>query len=218
MRPRIQEPASRTIDVMVHNNEPLHLPDIADEISTSLDGRRSQLRRIRPLVEPLLLVSLAGALFVAAELSGGRDWPEGATAPDTIQASVTAQPAVAGTLVQRAPLQRAPQVLPRLVAPATARPGEQITVVLYRDGALGRPFELRFDDTAVAHRIHYTASSKNIGWTEMFMTMDIPSTSTLGIHHIQFYGPFPNGEGGPLCGVSSEHQDLLGVAEVRLVA
>ena len=211
MKTSIMDPVSPAI--FVYTDEVSPLPsDVDDEISAGADRHPSLLRRLCPLVEPVVFVVLAGALFAATELPRGTD-PSGSATEHTIRPPTTAQPAVSGT-----PARHVPVVTPRFIATPFARPGEQITIVGYRDSTLCGASELHFDDVVVMHQIRVTAASKDSSWNEMFMTMEIPSTATPGVHHIQLHGPVPGGAGGPVCGGAPEHQDQLAGTDILIVS
>jgi hypothetical protein len=163
-------------------------------------------RRARRLAEPLLFAALAAAVFAATEMTGASDPPSGGRAGQPRAAS---QPAGPGTSPR--------PVTARLVVPSTARAGERITIVGYRDSALCGPSEVRFDGTAIDHRITATATPYAHHVTEMFMAMTIPAAAAFGTHHIELYGPVKGGRAGPVCGDAPERHGRLASAEIILV-
>jgi hypothetical protein len=160
--------------------------------------------RLRRLADPLLLVVLAGSVFAATEMTGGRD-PLYGERPDA------GQPAGLGT-----PYQSPRSTGSRLVVPSTARPGERITVVGYRDSALCGPSELRFDGTVVDHRITATAAPYTPWLTELFIVMTVPAAATPGAHRIELFGPVASGRSGPICGDTPERHGRLAAEKISI--
>jgi hypothetical protein len=106
---------------------------------------------------------------------------------------------------------------PGLIAPATARPGQPITVVGFRDSTLCGPSELRFDDNPVVYRVDATARERNPGWVQVIMVMSVPDTADPGSHLIQLYGPARGGD-RTICGNVSVHQEKLDTLEIEIAA
>jgi hypothetical protein len=134
-------------------------------------------RRLRRLVEPGFLVIVGAVVLIAAQVTTSRKDPDtDREAPPTHGASVayTVGPV---------------EATPRLIAPNTASAGEQIPVLVYRYRGPGGPVTLRFDDIPVVHRLTRYAGTPDLGWTEMFMTLDVPKSATPGPHEITLYGP-----------------------------
>lgn len=115
------------------------------------------------------------------------------------------------------PRQTVPTNGPGLIAPATARPGQPITVVGFRDSTLCGSSELRFDDNPVAYRVDATARERNPGWVAVFMVMSVPDTANPGTHLIQLWGPARGGE-RMICGNVSVHQEMLDKLEIEIAA
>jgi hypothetical protein len=80
---------------------------------------------------------------------------------------------------------------PRLIAPDTASAGERVPLLAYRYRGSCGPVLLMFDDTPVVHRLTRYAGAPGSGWTEMFMTLDVPESATPGSHEIALHGPPP---------------------------
>jgi hypothetical protein len=199
---KIQEPVTPVI-LVGFEDETSSQAGAGNVVSTHPDRSPLWWRQARRLAEPLAVVALVGAVFVAIELSRGQDMP---AAPQATERPRVAQQASPGI-----PRQVVPAGAPRLIAPAAARPGDPITIVGYRNSTLCGSSEIRFDDTTLAHEIHSTATLHD-NWVEMFMVMVVPSTATPGIHQIRLYGPVPGGRGGPLCGdTPSLHNELASV-------
>jgi hypothetical protein len=165
-------------------------------------------RRLRRLAEPLLFVALAGSVFAATEVTGPSDAPSDWRSSQPAAASQQAVPGKTTTSPQL--------VTARLVVPSTARAGERITIVGYRDSALCGPSEVRFDGAAVDHRETATAAPYAPRLDMMFMTMTIPATAAPGAHHIELYGPVAGGRHGPLCGGVPERHGRIAAAEVNI--
>jgi hypothetical protein len=135
----------------------------------------------RRLIEPGFLVFVGAVLLIAAQLTTSRNDPDtGREAPPThgAAAAYTAGPV---------------RATPRLIAPGTASAGEQIPVLAYHYRGPRGPVTLMFDDTPVVHRLTRYAGTPDPGWTEMFMTLDVPGSATPGSHEIALYGPPPAG-------------------------
>jgi hypothetical protein len=115
------------------------------------------------------------------------------------------------------PRQTAPMNGPALIAPATARPGQPITVVGFRDSTLCGSSELRFDDNPVVYRVDATARERSPGWVEVIMVMSVPDTATPGSHLIQLWGPARGGD-RTICGNVSVHQEKLDSLEIEIAA
>ena len=59
---------------------------------------------------------------------------------------------------------------------------------------------LRFDDNPVMHQLSSYIASPDPAWIGMFMTLDLPATTPVGIHEIELYVPHDGGIRGPMCG------------------
>lgn len=167
---------------------------------------RSIVRRLRPMRrvgEPLLLIGIAFVAFVVTGLRGGSPIPD--SGPGV---SATSDPAVVSAARPWTPN-------PRFIAPATARPGEHLTVVAFHSReACGDPV-LRFDDNPVMHQLSSYIASPDPAWIGMFMTLDLPATTPVGIHEIELYVPHDGGIRGPMCG-NEPHPVRLGSATVTV--
>jgi hypothetical protein len=165
---------TRTVDI-----DPFPVDVIVFRGSSSITDTRSWAaigRRFRGLVE-LSLLTLVTILTVAvvrltsaspmAETSGASPFA-GRTAP---------------------PGSAVPVTRPRMIAPGTASPGEQIIVLVYAYRDRCGPVELRLDNAPVTHRLNRYLGSPHPDWIEMFMILELPATAFRGRHDIQLYGP-----------------------------
>ena len=150
--------------------------------------------RLRKLLGPGLFMAGAGAALLAVQFAGG--------------------PVPPGT----APVVPAAVAPPRLSAPQTAKSGERITVLGFRDGRLCGPAELRFDGTPVAHRLAAFVGPLGLDHQQFFLTMEVPRSAAPGRHEIALYGPAPSGPGGRTCTAVSERQAELAAVSVVVLA
>jgi hypothetical protein len=154
--------------------------------------------RLRRFVEPGLFGAGAGRMLLAVQVTGD-------------EASPAAPPAPVGPAAVRT--SAAP---PRLLAPRAAAPGEQITVLAYRDRRLCGAAELRLDGTPVSYRLAGYVGSPNPDRMAMFLSVRVPRSATPGHHEIELYGPVPGGRGGPLCADVREHQAELATTSITV--
>jgi hypothetical protein len=108
-----------------------------------------------------------------------------------------------------------PVTHPRMIAPETASPGEQIIVLVYAYRGGCGPTELRFDDMPVIHRLNRYLGSPHADWIEMFMILDVPTGAFRGRHEIQLFGP-GTGRTGSRCGVKPTDRTLLATLAITL--
>jgi len=108
-----------------------------------------------------------------------------------------------------------PVTHPRMIAPQTASPGEQITVLVYAYRGRCGPTELRLDNLPVKHRLNRYLGSPNPDWIEMFMILDVPTGAFPGRHEIQLYGP-DTGQTGTRCGTNPTDRTLLATLAITL--
>ena len=164
------------------------------------DDHPQWIRLARRYLTPVLLLVLAGVAILryGPVVDGNR----AGTAP---------------TASTRSERQTAPTNGPGLIAPATARPGQPITVVGFRDSTLCGPSELRFDNHPVAYRVDATARERNPGWVEVIMVMSVPDPADPGTHLIQLWGPARGGDQA-ICGNISVHQEKLDAVEIEIAA
>jgi hypothetical protein len=154
--------------------------------------------RLRRFVEPGLLVVAAGVMLLAVQVTGD-------------VASPAKAPASAGPAAVRTSA-----TPPRLLVPQTASPGEQITVLAYRNRRLCGAAELRLDGTPVSYRLAGYVDSPNPDRMEMFLSVEVPRSVTPGNHEIELYGPVPGGRSGPLCAFVREHQAELATTSITV--
>jgi hypothetical protein len=146
-------------------------------------------RRPRRFIEPSFLVVVGAVILLAAQLTTSRDDPD--TSRD---GAPKHRPSAAYSLGPT-------EETPRLIAPDTASAGEKVPLLAYRYRGPCGPVILTFDDTPVVHRLTRHAGAHGSGWTEMFMTLDVPESATPGSHEIALYGPPPP---------STEESDCVG--------
>jgi hypothetical protein len=166
--------------------------------------RRQAAETIRKLfeirfVQPGLLLLVAGIAVLALQLSGHRGAPD----PPTLD-SPAAPPSGANMESTGAA---------RLVAAHTARPGERLTVLAYRDARLCGPAELRIDGAPVWHQLDRRIGPVGSGLTEMFLTLEVPRSISPGQHEIQLYGPV-RAVWGSICGDAPERQGRLATSRI----
>ena len=188
-----------------------------DEISANEDRPRRVRRLWRRIAEPVLLLAAVATVFGFTKLADERDRSASPATP-LLAASPSSHPAAGAPPTTDATSRRlAPPASPQFLVPATARPGEQITIVAYRDDRLCGPTVLRFDGAQIAHEVPGTTQQATADWVEVFLKVQIPSAVSLGHHRIELFGPVAGGQSGVLCGAEPEHQDRLADAEVIVI-
>ncbi len=212
MGKKIQERSAPAITFSVSDAE-MPAETSLDEIQNQSHEGPSLRRRLRPFVEPFLFLALVGATIVAVDVGGGRDAPDVHTTPQAVGRAPTALPSTSGSSSP----QPTPVVVSHLIMPGTARPGEAVVVVGYRTSTLCGSLELRFDDAPIVHRVQAVGSTR-LGQSEIYMTMNVPSTATAGAHHVKLVGPVPGAAGGSVCGEAPEHQDVVAAADILVDA
>ena len=191
---------------------------VQDEISANDDRPRRRIRRLwRRIAEPLLLLAAVATVFGVTKLADERDQSASAAAPVPSASQSSSHPAATQPTTAVTPRRPSPAASPQLVVPATARAGEQITIVAYRDDRLCGPTALRFDGTQIPYQVLATTRPATADWVELFLTMQIPSVVGLGRHRLELFGPVPGGQDRLVCGAEPEHQDRLGDAEVIVI-
>ncbi len=205
--PRTPTAARRTAEpVEPRTGRPCPGPTIDLDDRAATDRERlpvlQRLRR-RPLRRTVrtaaLTLSAAGALLAAYALPG--DNAAGPTPPSASRETAPAAP---------------PHVQPaRLIAPATATPGEHLIVLGHRDPALCGPAELRFDGLPVRHRVLRAAGARGDAYPQLFMAMDVPRSATSGTHQIELFGPVRSVQ-GDICGDVPEHQARIDTASISI--
>ena len=133
--------------------------------------RHPALRQLRRFAEPALLVAGIFVAIMAMQIDDDR------TARERVEPS-SAAPAAAA---------QAPQVQLRLIAPATATPGQRIVVLAFKNADPCAQAELRFDGTPVQHRLTGIAGSPLPYRVEMFLDMQVPRSATVGMHTLDLY-------------------------------
>jgi hypothetical protein len=104
---------------------------------------------------------------------------------------------------------QAPQVQLRLIAPATATPGQRIVVLAFKHAGLCTQAELRFDGTPVQHRLTGIAGSPLPYRVEMFLDMQVPRSATVGMHTLDLYDSTASGSTGSTCAHLGDQQAKL---------
>jgi hypothetical protein len=164
-----------------------------------------RLRPLRRIVELLLVGAVIAAALVVANNNSDRP-------PAPI-----VRPPEAGPVVQDAARAR-PPIRPRLVAPASARAGERVTVMGFAYQGLCGPTSFRFDGVHVEHDVISVAASTDSSWVGTLMTVEVPAAATAGPHVLDLYGPIPGGgRWTTACGDMPEHVGRLGDATVDVV-
>jgi hypothetical protein len=108
-----------------------------------------------------------------------------------------------------------PVTHPRMIAPETVSPGEQIIVLAFAYRGRCGPTELRFDNTPVTHRLNRYLGSPHPDWIEMFMILDVPVEAPRGRHEIQLHGP-DAGRTSARCGANPTDHTLLATVTITL--
>jgi hypothetical protein len=186
----------------VPTDDPLVLIDIDLDADPPAEPARRRSRRWwrrrcgRRLVEPAALVVLAAVGYVAAGSVGARSVATDGGGPR--HPPVAAPAAARGPAPEPTPtLGTPPADIGRLIAPATAEPGEQITIVGFRSTRLcggtacGRP-TVDFDGAIVATR-QQDGSTPHSGWVDVLLSLTVPATATPGRHQISLIGPVGSG-------------------------
>ena len=191
-------------------NGPVAAPD---EISAHHDRppRRGP-RRWRRFAEPLLLLAAVATALAVTRVAEHRSaaWPR-----EPAPAAFASPPAASAQAVaDQAVADQAVADPPRFVVPLIATPGEQITVVAYRDGGLCGPTTVHMDQTLIPHQVRASAPPSTDGFVELYVTLTIPPTASPGIHRLKLGGPVPGRQAGNLCGGASERQGDLAEAEI----
>jgi hypothetical protein len=161
------------------------LDEPAEELST---GDASP--RWRRLWPPLAVLAVAGALAIQHRT------PPAAASP-------AAQPARTATARDA--------FHPSLGAPATARPGEAVTLMGYQHHGLCGDLEVRLDGSPVAVRTREIVDGAQPGWDGVVLAITLPAELTAGPHRIELLGPLP-GRGGsrfPQCGNEAQGFGLI---------
>ena len=207
--------ASRSSDLVTNQTadrtDDLGEPDVIvwgrDDDSTSprTPGRShdaqqsSPLRRLRRFAEPALLVAGISAAIMAMQIADDRGAQERIGA---LRAAPAAPPV--------------PQVQLRLVAPATAAPGQRIVVLAFKDEGLCGRAELRFDGAPVQHRLTGIAGSPLPDRVEMFLGMQVPRSTPAGLHTLDLYSLPASSSVGSACAQIGEHRARLATTTIAV--
>jgi hypothetical protein len=90
---------------------------------------------------------------------------------------------------------------PRLVTPATASAGERIPVLAYLVPGHCGGTELRLDGAPVVQRLtRYAVASDRL---EVFLTLDVPASTTAGRHEIELVATACDGVGDSRLGTAA---------------
>jgi hypothetical protein len=169
-----------------------------DEAATEHLPLRQRLRRRYPIrgIAGAGAVTVAGVALAAASVVGGSSPPP--ASPASLPQTVAAQHA-------------------RLIAPATAAPGQRIIVLAYRNQNLCGPAELRLDGRPVPQH-HLTDAGPNPHtYQQLFIAMDLPRWATPGRHRIDLLGPV-HSQTGDLCGDHPEQQARIDSTVISVTA
>jgi hypothetical protein len=93
----------------------------------------------------------------------------------------------------------------RLIAPATAAPGERVVVLAYRNSNLCGPAELRLDGRPLPQQILAYAGRGSDTYQQLFISVDLPLSATPGTHRIDLLGRVQPDRDG-ICGDHPERQ------------
>jgi hypothetical protein len=161
-------------------------------------------RRFHGLLDLTLMTLVAILTLAVVRLASAPPAAETASGASIVAGSRTTPP---GSAV--------PVTHPRMIAPETASPGEQIIVLIYAYRGRCGPTELRLDDMPVTHRLNRYLGSPHPDWIEIFMILDVPAGAFRGRHEIQLYGPGA-GPASPRCGANPTDRALLATVAITL--
>jgi hypothetical protein len=160
-------------------------------------------RRLRRYGDLALLGLLAVTVLIAIRMT---------TRPaETAQTAAPASSFRASSSPSRDPV-------PRLVAPATAHPGESLTVVGYQRRGLCPSNEVLLDELPVAIQQVAIIAAALPEWDGVVFALVIPPTTPPGPHKLALVGAVP-GEpsGADTCVSGPIHRGLVGTAPLRVV-
>lgn len=155
-------------------------------------------RRLRPYVDLGLLVALV-AVAAGIGHNSGDDSERPAAVSTTSRSAVEAAPT--------------PAPYPLLIAPATAQPGEVVSVVAYRRRGLCADIELRLDGVRLDQRVTASIEAAHANWNSVLLTVRIPAASRQDTHELELVGAVPGrGRGGPRCGDREQRWGRIAIA------
>jgi hypothetical protein len=187
---------------MLAASEPLVLIDgdipIEDHSSAPEPVAAVPSRRWRRYRDAALALGVIGAALVGLQLAYGQ--ATAATAP----AAAPSASAPATTMA-----------FPKLVAPATARPGQQLTLLGYEPHGRCDQTALLLDGGPAAMQIVELIDSAQSGWDGMVLTVDLPATLAPGSHQLDLLGALPGaGHGADICDDEPMHQGRIATATI----
>jgi hypothetical protein len=131
--------------------------------------------RVRRLLEPVLFAAVGAAIMLVSQWPGHE--PAARTAiPAAVPAADVPSPAVARGST------------PVLLAPATATPGERLTVLAYRHTVGETTTHVWFDGVAVPCNLEDVAGRARSGSVGRFVTFEVPADASPGPHHLELRG------------------------------
>jgi hypothetical protein len=170
-----------------------------DEPTTEHLPLRQRLRRrspIRTIAGAGAVAIIAGVALAAASAVGGPS-----------PAPAAPQPPPATVAEQHA----------RVIAPATAAPGERVVVLAYRNSNVCGPAELRLDGGPLPQQILAYAGRDSNAYEQLFIWVDLPVWATPGTHRIDLLGPVQADRGG-ICGDHPERQLRIDSTAISITA
>lgn len=110
-----------------------------------------------------------------------------------------------------APAPPVPDLLPRLITPASVAAGSTVVMLVYRDSNLCGHAQVRLDGALLPVTSLGGAAPKN----HIFISIQIPTKTPKGPHRVELYGPMGT-VGGVLCGTIPEHQARIATATIAV--
>jgi hypothetical protein len=110
-----------------------------------------------------------------------------------------------------------PEPFARLIAPATARAGDRIPILAFRNPTLCGPAELRLDGAKPEQQTTAYARSDSPTNPRVFMAIDVPRTTKPGTHQIDLIGPVSTTRGA-ICADSPERQGHIATTTIAISA
>jgi hypothetical protein len=167
-------------------------------------GRPGRLSVVSRLLEMGVVIALAGAVLLAAEIT---------TAP-------VAQQPDDPRLVAIDPAGGKALSPPAVVTQRLATAGEQITVLVVgavlgasHDGMCGQ-VELRFDGGPVHHLVSQVRYDRVEPYVTSTAVVTVPADAAAGDHQIGLYGPFAGVLSGPICPEAPRHQASIAAISI----
>jgi hypothetical protein len=193
---------------MPESSEPLILIDgNTDAEESRLAPTRSAVpassTRWRRYREVAIALAVIGAAVTGLEL-----WRE-PTITGTSPAPIATSGTAAGSAV--------PAPFPTLVAPATARPGQRLTLVAFERRGLCPETALLLDGAPMLIEKAELIDSALLGWDGTVLTLDLSATLAPGPHRLDLLGATPIvGRGADACGSEPRHRATLATATLLI--